>query len=150
MPADPKTDRAMFAAISTATVLAWYALPDVVRSRGIRAAVKTGLLGVTAAGAAMIPQVYPEFRPLKVEPKVDLPAPAVAALAVGATAALTALTVWAEKALYARGERRRADGVRWAHTPLAVAMALGTGAITLLDWNTIGVSAQARAEAHPA
>lgn len=145
MPSDPTTDRAAFAAVSTATVLAWYALPDVVRSRGVRAAVKTGLLGVTAAGAAMIPQVYPEFRPLKVEPKVDLPAPAVAALAVGATAALTALTVWAEKALYARGERRRADGVRWAHTPLAVAMALGTGAITLLDWTTIGASAHGEA-----
>ncbi|NLI86259.1 MAG: peptidase S9 [Propionibacterium sp.] len=150
MPADPTTDRAAFAAVSAATVLAWYALPDVVRSRGVRVAVKAGLLGVTAAGAAMVPRVYPEVRALQAEPKVDLPAPAVAALAVGATAGLTALTVWAEKALYARGERRRAEGVRWAHTPLALAMALGTGAIALLDWQPIADAAASLGEARSA
>jgi hypothetical protein len=132
--ADPRTDRLMFAGVSALTVLAWYALPDAVRSRGVRAVIKTGLLGVTGAGVAMLPQVYPEARGLVGRPKVDLPLPALAALAAGGTAGLTAATVWAERAVFARGERRRAGGVRWAHTPLALLLAALTAAGTLVDW----------------
>lgn len=132
--ADPRTDRLMFAGVSALTVLAWYALPDAVRSRGVRAVLKTALLGVTGAGVALIPEVYPEARSLARRPRVDLPVPALAALAASGTAALAAGTVWAEKAVYARGERRRASGVRWAHTPLALALAGLTAAGTLVDW----------------
>ncbi len=132
--ADSRTDRPLFAGITGLTVLAWYALPDVVRSRPARAAVKVGLLGVTALGATRIPQVFPQAAALKDRPALDLPVPALAALAVGGTTALTAATVWGEKALYARGERRRARGVRWAHTPLALAMAAGSAAAVLVDW----------------
>jgi len=108
---DPTTRRLAFAGVSALTVLTWYALPDAVRSRGARVVIKTGLLGVTAAGVAMMPQVYPEartFRPQR--------------------------GIWGEKAIYARGERRRARGVRCAHTPAAVAMAMATGVVTVVDW----------------
>ena len=99
--------------------------------------IKAGLLGVTAAGAAMIPQVFPEARQLKPDLRIDLPGPARAALAVGATAVATGGTMWFEKAIYARGERKRARGVRCAHTPAAAAMALATGAAALVDWTKL-------------
>jgi hypothetical protein len=134
---DPKTSRLAFAGVSALTVLTWYALPDAVRSRPARAVIKVGLLGLSAAGVAMIPQVFPEARRLKLEPGIDLPSPAVAALAVGATAVATGGTIWLEKAIYARGERIRARGVRCAHTPAAAAMALATGAAALVDWTKL-------------
>ena len=134
---DPRKSRLAFAGVAALTVLTWYALPDAVRSRRARAVIKAGLLGVTAAGVAMIPQVFPEARQLKLEPRIDLPGPALAALAVGGTAAATAGTIWLEKAIYARGERLRARGVRCAHTRAAAAMALATGAAALVDWTKL-------------
>jgi hypothetical protein len=134
---DPSTSRLAFAGVAALTVLTWYALPDGVRSRRARTVIKAGLLGVTAAGAAMIPQVFPEERQLKPELRIDLPGPARAALAVGATAVATGGTMWFEKAIYARGERKRARGVRCAHTPAAAAMALATGAAALVDWTKL-------------
>ena len=131
---DLRVSRYAFAGVSALTVLTWYALPDVVRSRRARVVLKAGLLGVTAAGAAMIPQVFPEPAHPKPEPRFELSGPAVAGLALGTTAAGVAGTVWLEKAVYARGERRRADGVRCAHTRPAVVMALLTGAAALVDW----------------
>lgn len=134
---DPRTNRLVFAGVSALTVLTWYAVPDAVRSRRARAMIKCGLLGVTAAGAALIPQVFPEVREFEPEPLVDLPAPALAALGVGATALATAGTVWLEKVVFASGERRRARGVRCAHTPAAVAMALVTAGAALADWTKL-------------
>jgi hypothetical protein len=134
---DPRTRRLAFAGVSTLTVLTWYALPDAVRSRRARAVVKTALLGVSAAGAAMIPQVFPEVQQLRRVPGIELPKPALAAVAVGATALAIAGSIWGEKWVYARGERRRAAGVRCAHTPVAVAMALATGAVALVDWSKL-------------
>jgi hypothetical protein len=134
---DQRTSRLAFAGASALTALTWYALPDAVRSRRARAVIKAGLLGVTAAGVAMIPQVFPEARQLKLEPRIDLPGPALATLAVGGTAVATAGTIWLEKAIYARGERLRARGVRCAHTPAAAAMALATGAAALVDWTKL-------------
>ncbi len=131
---DGRTSRIEFAGVSALTVLTWYALPDAVRSRRTRGVIKSGLLGVTAAGAAMIPQVFPEARDLKSEPRVDLPWPARATLALGATTAAIVGTIWSEKAIYAHGERRRASGVRCAHTRTALVMALATGAAALIDW----------------
>lgn len=132
MPTDLASDRRLFAAVSTLTVLTCYALPDAVRSRPARAAIKVGLLGVTAAGVTQIPRVYPAaaatLPPLKpTEPKDQ-------ALAVAGTAAAIAATVWFEKVVYAYGERLRARGVRCAHTPGATLLALATGAVALVDW----------------
>lgn len=131
---ESRTSRALFAGVSFLTVLTWYALPDAVRSRKARGAIKAGLLGVTLAGASMIPQVFPEARTLTSQPQVDLPTPAIAALAVGATTIAAAGTIWAEKAVFAHGERKRASGVRCAHTPVALVLALATGAVSLVDW----------------
>lgn len=130
---DSRTNRLAFAGISALTVLTWYALPDAVRSRRVRGVLKAGLLVVTAAGTAMIPRVFPETGSLA--PALDdLSDPSRTALAVGSAAAATAGTVWFEKAVFAYGERRRARGVQCAHTPLALAMAVATGAAVLIDW----------------
>ena len=51
---DLRVSRLAFAGVSALTVFTWYALPDAVRSRRARVVVKAGLLGVTAAGAAMM------------------------------------------------------------------------------------------------
>jgi hypothetical protein len=134
---DLRVSRIVFAGVSALTVLTWYALPDALRSRRARVVVKAGLLGVTAAGAAMIPQVFPEALPHKPEPHLDLPGTTVAALVVGATAAAVVSTVWFEKFIYAHGERRRARGIHCAHTPAAAAMALATGAAALVDWKKL-------------
>ena len=131
---DSRTSRALFAGVSFLTVLTWYALPDAVRSRKARGVIKTGLLGLTLAGASMIPEVYPEARSLTSQPKLDLPTPAIAAIAAGATTVAVAGTIWGEKAVFAHGERKRASGVRCAHTPLALVLALATGAASLVDW----------------
>ena len=134
---DPRTSRLAFAGVSALTVLTWYALPDAVRSRRARAVIKVGLLAVTAAGAAVIPQVFPEASLHKPEPPADLPGPALAGIVIGAAATAMIGTVWFEKVVYAHGERKRARGVRCAHTPAAIAMALATGAGALIDWTKL-------------
>ena len=136
LDAASRGSRLAFAGVSVLTVLTWYALPDAVRSRPLRAAIKAGLLGVTAAGVAVIPDVFPEAAQA-LEPKVDLPVPAVVAVAVGGSAAAVAATVWFEKVIFAAGERRRAGGVRCAHTPVALAIALAAGAAALVDWDKL-------------
>ena len=130
------THRLAFAGISTLTVLTWYALPDAVRSRRARGAIKAGLLAVTALGVAKIPEVFPRAAELPA-PNVDVGKPAVIAGAVALTAAATAGTVWGEKVIFAAGERSRARGDRCAHTPLAAAQALATAAAALVDWDKL-------------
>ena len=134
---DLKSSRLVFAGASALTALTWYALPDAVRSRPARGAIKAGLLGVTAFGAMKIPDVVPEAKRLKPEPRVDLPVPMMIAWGIGAAAAATAGTVWSEKAIFAYGERRRARGVRCAHTPMALALAVLSGASALVDWSRL-------------
>jgi hypothetical protein len=131
---DPRTRRLAFAGVSALTVLTWYALPDAVRSRRARAVIKTGLLGVSAAGATMIPHIFPETRQLTLPPSLDMHGSARVALSIGALAVAAAGTIWFEKFVYARGERLRASGVRCAHTPAALAIALATGEAALIDW----------------
>lgn len=130
---DLRTRQLEFAGVAALTVLTWYALPDVVRRRGTRVVIKVGLLGVTGAGVAMMPQVFPDMRQLASR-RLDLPAPTAAALAVGASAVAFLGTIWGEKAVYARGERLRARGLRCAHTRAAAILALATGAVLLVDW----------------
>ena len=133
---DLRTRQLEFAGVAALTVLTWYALPDAVRRRGTRVVIKVGLLGVTAAGVLMMPQVFPDMRELASR-RLDLPAPTTAALAVSASAVALLGTIWGEKAVYARGERLRARGVRCAHTPVAVMLALATGAAVLVDWSKL-------------
>lgn len=137
MPTDSRTDRLAFAGVAALTVLTWYALPDAVRGRTLRGVIKTALLGVTAAGVAVTPEVFPEVRRLTPTPTVDLPAPVAATLVAGAAALTLGATVWGEKVIYARGERARARGVRCAHTRTAVLLALATAAPALVDWTRV-------------
>lgn len=130
---DLRTSRLAFAGVGFLTVLTWYAIPDAVRSRRARGLIKAALLAVTAAGVAEIPRVYPEVRNLNLTPQVDVTTPERAAALLGSAAGLTAVTIWGEKAIFGYGERRRERGVRCAHTPLALAMALATGAVLLVD-----------------
>ena len=131
---ESQTNRLAFAGVSALTVLTWYALPDAVRSRRARAVIKAGLLVVTGAGMAMVPQVFPDAQRLTDGPPIDVPRTTLTAVSIGAAAVAIAGTIWGEKAIYARGERIRARGVRCAHTPTAAAMALATGAAMLVDW----------------
>lgn len=132
MPTDPRTDRAAFAAISALTVLTWYALPDAVRSRPARAVIKVGLLGVTAAGVTQIPRVYPDMTSRT--PEIEVPGPLAMVGGLVVLGAGSAVTIWLEKVIFAAGERARARGVRCAHTPIAAALALATGAAALAGW----------------
>ena len=118
-----------------AATLAWYAMPDLVRSRTARTVLKAALLaggGVAwkllapPAEAQHGPDVFDEvLSAINGEPARAL---GVGAAAVGLT---TAVTVWAEKAIFHFGERRRARGESFAHTLPAIGLAVLGGAATL-------------------
>lgn len=121
------------AAVMGLTTLAWYSLPDLVRSRTARTVLKTGLLAT--GGAAWVlarpqkpaptgmqgPDTFDEvFEAIRTEPVKTL---AAGGAIVGLS---TLLTVLGEKAIFRIGEKRRARGVRGAHTvPALVLGALG-------------------------
>ena len=127
---DP-TRVAGFAAGVGATV-AWYALPDYVRSRPLRGLVKAGLLGVL--GWSMVAQLpepseLPPYDDEDVDCSKSSPVagedplegvteadPAELAVLAGAALGSAMITVGVERWLFRRGERRRAEGVRFAHT----------------------------------
>ncbi|MDO5533720.1 MAG: hypothetical protein Q4F65_03605 [Propionibacteriaceae bacterium] len=118
------------------TTLAWYALPDAVRSRPARALLKAGLL--VAGGAVWVQARTPDDRVQSGPDAFDDALAAVneapgKALAIGGTvlALGTALSVAGEKAIFAFGERRRARGVRFAHTLPALGLGV-LGALTTL------------------
>ncbi len=129
MVTSARVRNAVVAGVGTA---AWYATPDVVRSRTARGWVKVACLAVVvAAGVPDARRAWQESReqasvvpdrPRAAEEAVslrDLPAPAravavgVAVAGVGATVAVSAVT---ERWLFRRGEVRRAAGDAWAHT----------------------------------
>lgn len=149
---DP-TRVAGFAAGVGATV-AWYALPDYVRSRPLRGLVKAGLLGVL--GWSMVAQLpegveLPPYDdedtdcsksspvagedPLEGVTEAD---PAELAVLAGAALGSAMITVGVERWLFRRGERRRAQGSRFAHTRQGVALGGLEAALTAL---TFGVGA---------
>lgn len=126
------TSTAAFAGVTFLVVLTWYAMPDLIRSRMARIAVKKGLLGITALGVRTAVKESPELGELAVPARISTPA--TAAVVAGAATSSLAATVWFEKAVFGRGERRRARGIRCAHTPAAVGIALLSAALTLPDW----------------
>lgn len=119
------------AALTGGITFAWYALPDAVRSRGMRVLTKAALLAGTGAVASRVVADQADSLP---DPAA-LPAPTPALVAGGAAllAAGTALTVWGEKAVFAFGERRRARGVRFAHTLPALLLAGVAAATCVLE-----------------
>lgn len=130
-----RDDRALAVAAGV-TSFAWYALPDVVRSRGARTLLKTVLLAKLAT-----------FYALTRGPRAELNGPdatdelfnavneapgRAAVIGLGALGVGVGLTVLGEKAVYRFGERRRARGVRGAHAvPAAVLGALGAAGVLL-------------------
>ena len=145
---DP-TRVAGFAAGVGATV-AWYALPDYVRSRPLRGLVKAGLLGVL--GWSMVAQLpegaeLPPYDdedtdcskaspvagedPLEGVTEAD---PAELAVLAGAALGSAMITVGVERWLFHRGERRRAQGARFAHTRQGLALGGLEAALTALTF----------------
>ena len=125
---DP-TRVAGFAAGVGATV-AWYALPDYVRSRPLRGLVKAGLLGVLGwSRVAQLPEGA-ELPPYDDE-EAD---PAELAVLAGAALGSAMITVGVERWLFRRGEGRRAQGVRFAHTRQGLALGGLEAALTVLTF----------------
>ncbi|WP_231367320.1 peptidase S9 [Schaalia sp. ZJ405] len=130
-------------AVTGASVFAWYALPDFVRSKGVRALLKVGLLGVAGWAAWDRASDFDDRTDYYVageesydetpddadcddtdEGDAELP---IKELAIGAglAAASIGVTVACEKWLFSRGERRRAQGVALAHTRQALPLTIG-------------------------
>lgn len=129
MVVSARVRNAVVAGVGTA---AWYATPDVIRSRRARGWAKVACLGVVVAAGVPDarrawqesreqPSVVPD-RPRPAEEPVslqDLPtgARAVAVgVAVAGVAATLAVSTVTERWLFRRGEARRAAGDAWAHT----------------------------------
>lgn len=109
---------------------AWYALPDAVRSRAVRTALKSGIV---AASVAAMPLILPRDTDAPLVLPEDGPSPALVAGGLAALAGGVALSVWGEKAIFAFGERRRARGVRFAHALPAAGLAVLAAAVMALD-----------------
>lgn len=112
---------------TAATVFAWYAMPDVIRSRGVRAALKTVLLAGTAVAT---PALLKSFGIGLPEHDLPEPTPELLAMAGGVIAASIGVTVWGEKLIFGFGEKRREQGKRLAHSlPAAVIAAVSAIAV---------------------
>ena len=130
--------------------VAWYALPDYVRSRPLRGLVKAGLLGVL--GWSMVAQLpegveLPPYDdedtdcsksspvagedPLEGVTEAD---PAELAVLAGAALGSAMMTVGVERWLFRRGERLRAQGSRFAHTRQGLALGGLEAALTALTF----------------
>ena len=135
-PLKDNPTRAAGLAVGAGATLAWYALPDYVRSRPLRGLIKTGLLGAIGWSiVAMMPEDG-ELPPYddetdcsKGSPVADDPLDGVTeaeprelAVLAGAALGSAVLTVAVERWLFRRGERRRAAGVRLAHTRQGLAL----------------------------
>ena len=118
-----------------AATLAWYALPDLVRSRPARIVLKGKLLAACGVAWAL------QDRPARTQQGPDTIDEVLSAvnddpvrvlglgtLGVGLA---TAATVWAEKAIFRYGERRRARGASFGHTLPALGLAVLGGLATL-------------------
>lgn len=144
MPSTPPATRVLAAAVTGAATAAYYATPDVVRSRTARGWLKAGLSLAAAAGsfpesrragaAAEAARVERGDPPLR-EAFEATPArgrTAVVAAGAVAVAGSVAGVVALERWIFRRGEARAAAGVRWAHTRTAVVLGVLAAAVTLL------------------
>ena len=137
-------------AVGVGATVAWYALPDYVRSRPLRGLVKAGLLGVL--GWSMVAQLpegaeLPPYddedtdcsksSPVAGEDPLDGVTeadPAELAVLAGAALGSAMITVGVERWLFRRGERRRAQGARFAHTRQGLALGGLEAALTALTF----------------
>jgi len=126
--------RAAGLAVGTGATVAWYALPDVVRSRPLRGLMKVGLLGAMGWSLVSLMPEGDELPPYDdetdcSEEKTEDPLDGVTeaeprelAVLAGAVLGSAVVTVAVERWLFRRGERRRAAGVRLAHTRQGLAL----------------------------
>ncbi len=138
----PSVSRRTSAAVTFVATTAYYASPDVVRSRRTRTRLKGGLVGVisvvsllearadrpgtgTEAGDA-VEEVLGSLTPGE---QAALGAAAVGVVVAGALAVRAA-----ERWIFAHGERRRASGKRLAHTAPAVGLGAVSAATVLVPW----------------
>ena len=127
-----------FAAGVGATV-AWYALPDYVRSRPLRGLAKAGLLGVL--GWSMVAQL-PEGAELPPYDDEDVDCSKSSPVAgedplegvTGAALGSAMITVGVERWLFRRGERRRTQGARFAHTRQGLVLGGLEAAVTVVTF----------------
>lgn len=114
------------AAVIGLSTFVWYATPDVVRSRGVRTVLKTAMTAGVGATVALTrtasePTNGPDVVDELLHAANQNPGKAMAIAAVALTASVAA-TVLAEKKVFSWGERRRARGVKGAHTIPALAL----------------------------
>lgn len=154
MPSTPPVSRVLNAAVGGLAATAYYATPDLIRSRAGRGWAKAALTAVVVATS--VPDVRRGLAEVRAQreaaaqdphdEQVDWSAmwgamsPGSRASAVGAGAALLAASVGSvvaiERAVFRRGERRRAAGVRFAHTRPALAWGVLTTVVALLPDDT--------------
>lgn len=121
-------DSVRWAAAAGVTTLVWYAMPDFVRSRRWRCVLKTALLAGGGAGTVQAMRTGDLDPATWLSDQVWSTGDAIGA-GLGVVA-VAALSVAAEKGIFAFGERRRARGVRFAHTVPALGWAvLAAGAV---------------------
>lgn len=138
--------RAAGLAVGTGATIAWYALPDVVRSRPLRGLVKVGLLGAMGWSLVSLMPEGDELPPYDdetdcSEEKTDDPLDGVTeaeprelAVLAGTVLGSAVVTVAVERWLFRRGERRRAQGVRFAHTRQGLVLGALEAAVTVVTF----------------
>lgn len=136
----PTVTRPLSAAVTLVATTAYYASPDVVRSRRTRTRVKGAMVGVISVVSLL------EARPDRPDPETsDAVEEVLGSLTPGVQAALGAVAVGvvvgsalavraAERWIFAHGERRRASGTRFAHTVPALALGALGAATVLVPW----------------
>lgn len=149
-PSTPQAARVLTAAVGGLAATAYYATPDLIRSRAARGWAKTALTAVVLATSV------PDLRRAREESRernrvaaqdaeqeqVDwrktwaamAPRGRATLIAGGAVALVASVgsVVAIERAMFRRGERRRAAGVRFAHTRQALAWGVLSTAAGLL------------------
>lgn len=139
--------RAAGLAVGTGATVAWYALPDVVRSRPLRGLMKVGLLGAMGWSLVSLMPEGDELPPYddetdcsqeKTEDPLDgitEAEPRELAVLAGAVLGSAVVTVAVERWLFRRGERRRAQGARFAHTRQGLVLGGLEAALTVVTFS---------------
>lgn len=149
MPTTPAPSQWLAAAVTGVATTAYYATPDLIRSRTRRGWAKAGLSAVVVAGS--VADVRRSLAEVRAERAADGEADAepvdwqeaVAAMsprakvvagtvAVGSLGLSVLSVVVAERWIFRRGERRRAAGVSWPHSRAALALGVGSAVLSLV------------------
>ena len=123
------------AVLAATTTAAYYALPDITRSKALRTLGKTGLM--VGSSLHVIAAEQPHYRENAKELGEFLRGAdadtlrVTAAMITAVSIAATAATVACEKAIFRRGERRRAEGRRLPHTRQALVLGLLSGLLVV-------------------